>query len=171
MQETQGVITKTKCTLRCWKAKCKACRCSCGGQNHGCENQPSLFTGTRPINLDAVHPKYRKQFDMPASAAAPLDLRKCPPLEVGDMVRIADNAPMGGELAYVYDTYEDFDEKGERGVSLITQTGNDTGGWSRAEQEQWLTFVAKTGIPYTFRNVIALSEDFRSGAFKHAFNR
>lgn len=166
----EGIKTKTKCTPRCWNAKSKKCRCSCAGENHGCKHTPNLFTGSEPSNKESIHPKYRTQaLGMPSSADAPLNLRKCPPLEVGDMVKIADGAPMGGELAYVYDTYEDFDDKSERGVSLITQTGNDTGGWSREEQEQWLTFVAKTGIPYTFRNVIALAEDFRNGAFRHVF--
>lgn len=69
MTTVEAVKTKTKCTPRCWKAKCKTCRCSCEGQNHGIERQPSLFTGTKPPNQDAIHPKYR-------NAPAPIDAEK-----------------------------------------------------------------------------------------------
>lgn len=85
--------------------------------------------------------------------------------DIGDLVKIADNAPMGGENAFVYEVYDDFDEKGQKGVSLITESGRDTGGWSREEQRRWLTLVKRTNFYYSFKNVIQLAEDFRNGVF------
>lgn len=60
MSATEAVKTKTKCTPRCWNAKSKKCKCSCAGENHGCTHTPNLFTGSRPQNIGAIHPKYQK---------------------------------------------------------------------------------------------------------------
>lgn len=93
----------------------------------------------------------------------------------GDLVLIHQNSPAaGGERAYVYETYPDFDEKGELGVSLITESGRDTGGWSRKEQRKFLTLLPRTyyhgtGWDYTFKNVSQLAEDFRTGVFDKVF--
>lgn len=93
-------------------------------------------------------------------------------LTLGDLVRIKDGSPSGGgESAYVYDTYTDFDESGELGVSLITESGNDTGGWSKAEQRQWIEYVGRPGWDYIFSNVIKLDQDFRNGVFDKVFKK
>lgn len=93
-------------------------------------------------------------------------------LTLGDMVIIKPHSPSGsGERAYVYDTYPDFDEKGELGVCLITETGNDTGGWSKAEQAQFLDPLPRPGWDYNFTNVIKLDRDFRDGIFDRVFKK
>ena len=93
-------------------------------------------------------------------------------ITLGDLVRIKEKSPAGGgELAYVYDTYADFDEKGEVGISLITESGHDTGGWSRAEQLQYIEYVSRVGWDYEFKNVIQLDHDFRDGVFDRAFKK
>lgn len=96
-------------------------------------------------------------------------------LTLGDMVRIRENSPSGGgERAYVYDTYSDFDMPGEVGVCLITESGNDTGGWSKMEQAQFLEPLPRTyyqggGWDYQFTNVIKLDQDFKAGVFDKVF--
>jgi hypothetical protein len=172
----EATTTKTKCTPRCWKAKSKACRCSCGGENHGVEAQPRLFTGTTPPNQEAIHPKYRsvpmKEVRAVGSLSAERYVGENQQLTVGDLVYIREGAPMGGEKAYVYDTYQDFDDKSKLGVSLITETGRDTGGWSWEEQKQWLTYIGRSAMgDYQFQNVIKLEQDFREGVFGEAFRK
>ena len=91
-------------------------------------------------------------------------------LTIGDIVLIKPKSPSGGgQLAYVYDTYADFDLAGERGVSLITEDGNDTGGWSKKEQEQFLEYARYSGFGYAFENVMKLDRDFQNGVFDKVF--
>ncbi len=91
-------------------------------------------------------------------------------LTLGDVVLIKPKSPLGGgQLAYVYDTYQDFDDKNERGVSLITEDGNNTGGWSKQEQEQYLEYARHSDFKYEFQNVIKLDQDFRGGVFNIVF--
>lgn len=93
-------------------------------------------------------------------------------LTLGDIVKIKEKSPSGGgELAYVYETYSDFDQAGELGVSLITESGNDTGGWSRKEQEQYLEHIRCSGWDYEFKNVLKLDQDFRTGIFNKVFKK
>ena len=93
-------------------------------------------------------------------------------LKVGDIVFIKPDSPSGGgHLAYVYDTYQDFDGSSELGVSLITEDGNDTGGWSKEEQGQYLEYARSSGLDYEFKNVIKLDQDFQSGYFNRAFQK
>ena len=89
---------------------------------------------------------------------------------LGDLVRIKESSFLGsGELAYCYDTYRDFDGNG-LGVCLITESGVDTGGWSREEQLKYLDYEKHSGWDYTFENVIKLSRDFDDGVFDRVFN-
>ena len=91
-------------------------------------------------------------------------------LTVGDVVLIKPDSPSGGgELAYVYDVYQDFDIKGAFGVSLITQSGKDTGGWSKGEQEQFLEYARSSEFQYHFLNVMKLDQDFHNGVFDEVF--
>lgn len=93
-------------------------------------------------------------------------------LTLGDIVKIKEKSPAGGgELAYVYDTYPDFDIKGEVGVSLITESGRDTGGWSKEEQGQFLEYVSRADWDYEFTNVIQLDRDFQEGVFDRVFKK
>lgn len=89
-------------------------------------------------------------------------------LQVGDIVRINDNAPFrhAKKIGFVYETYQDFDEPNEFGVQIILEDGEDTGGWSREEQKKFIEFVKSSGIDYEFKNVIRVAEDFRNGVFK-----
>lgn len=129
---------------RCAASKGKQCKCACGGRNHGKQHSEEK---DKPwwLGTDGLH--------------------------VGYLVRIVDEAPMGGEIAYVYEIYQDFDDKTKRGVSLITATGRDTGGWSYAEQQKWLKPMYDTRHPYTFENVTRLAEDYRNGYFNTVFSR
>lgn len=92
-------------------------------------------------------------------------------LEVGDIVMVL-HSFMGCEpatTAFVYETYQDFDNPEEKGVSLILENGRDLGGFSRKEQKEYLLFVRNSGFSYEFKNIIKLSEDFRRGFFWQAF--
>ncbi len=91
-------------------------------------------------------------------------------LTLGDIVRIKERSPMGGgERAYVYDTYRDFDQRGELGVCLITESGIDTGGWSKEEQGIFLEYLGRAHWDYQFSNVIKLDHDFRDGVFNQVW--
>ena len=76
---------------------------------------------------------------------------------------------MGGEIAYVYEIYPDFDDKTKRGVSLITESGRDTGGWSYSEQQKWVEPLIDTSLPYSFKNVSQLAMDYQNGYFNEMF--
>lgn len=92
-------------------------------------------------------------------------------LRIGDIVLIKKGSPSGsGEFAYVYDTYPDFDDKNELGVCLITESGNDTGGWSKEEQLHFLEPVRYSGFQYHFTSVMNLDQDFRIGTFDKVFH-
>jgi len=90
-------------------------------------------------------------------------------LTLGDMIWIKTRAPQGGERGYVYETYPDFDEKAKIGVSIITETGRDTGGWSWDEQKMFLESLERPGWDYEFKNVIQLDRDFQDGVFNRVF--
>jgi len=92
-------------------------------------------------------------------------------LHVGYLVKIDEKAPMGGQVAYVYEIYQDFVDKTKRGVSLITKSGRDTGGWSYEEQQKWLTPLFDSRHPYHFKNVTQLAMDFRDGYFNPVFQK
>lgn len=91
-------------------------------------------------------------------------------MNVGDIVDLNTSfmdEPVG-TLAFVYDTYADFDGRG-RGVCIITQNGVDIGGFSVEDQFNFLTFRKHSGVEYQFTNVIQLGRDFMDGKFKGAF--
>ena len=91
-------------------------------------------------------------------------------LRVGDVVRIWKDAPMdGGKIAYVYATYLDFNDRSKVGVQLISEDGNDSGGWSHEEQQKFLTYEYTSSYEYHFTNVIKLDQDFRNGLFNQVF--
>lgn len=141
---------------RCPLAKGSHCTCACGGANHG------IGRGDQQAPERTTSATYRGKVSRETADGRPF--------EVGDLVRIAAEAPAGGgELAYVYETYKDFDEAGALGISLLTESGGDTGGWSAAEQRQWVRFERASGMPYEFRNVGQLAQDFRDGRFTQAF--
>lgn len=93
------------------------------------------------------------------------------PLSVGDLVKVKvsflDNEP--GCAGYIYETYKDFDDKSEKGVSIILENGCDLGGFSRKEQHQYLEFIKSTDFQYEFKNVIKLAHDYQDGVFKKVF--
>lgn len=63
----EATKTKTLCTRRCWHARGKTCRCSCGGDNHGVRKNGSegLF-GEIPLNNVEATVKKPKEKAMPA---------------------------------------------------------------------------------------------------------
>ena len=81
---------------------------------------------------------------------------------VGDIVKV--NVSFLGEpsgvVAYVYDIYQDFNDKNVNGISIITENGTDLGGFSYDEQKEYLSFVKHTNFHYPFKNVIQLDRDF-----------
>ncbi len=48
------VLTNTPCNHACWHAKEEACRCSCGGVNHGCLKTANGVIPVRTIKLDGT---------------------------------------------------------------------------------------------------------------------
>ncbi|MEK6829007.1 MAG: hypothetical protein AABY15_02690 [Nanoarchaeota archaeon] len=92
-------------------------------------------------------------------------------LLVGDIVKVnasfLDNEP--GSIGLVYETYQDFDDSSQKGVSIILENGCNLGGFSRKEQHEYLEFVKSSNFEYEFKNVIQLDQDFRKGVFKEAF--
>lgn len=87
---------------------------------------------------------------------------------VGDMVvlRASFLGEPIGTRCYVYDEYSIGREPG---VSLITENGEDLGGFNAQEQKDYLGAWAKTGLAYHFRSVSYLAQDFRNGHFKAIF--
>lgn len=96
--------------------------------------------------------------------------------QVGDIVTIKKGF-MGdpdGELGFIYEIYPDFDKMEENGVSILTKTGKDLGGFSVQEQKDYLEFVRHSDFSYTFTNVIQLERDKKSiiaGAFRDTFKK
>lgn len=89
-------------------------------------------------------------------------------LEVGDIVRI-ETGPDEGQLAIVYELYQDFSDKTKKGVSLITEDNRDLGGWSFEEQGDHLEVVYRSGLEYEFKNCAQLHFDALGGAFRDSF--
>jgi hypothetical protein len=92
-------------------------------------------------------------------------------LAVGDIVKV-NRSFLGstpGEPAFVYEVYTDFDDESKLGVSIITKSGKDLGGFSHQEQEHYLEKVCSSGIIYEFQNVMQLDRDFKSGVFNEVF--
>lgn len=86
----------------------------------------------------------------------------------GDVVRLPEQ--WNSELGLVYELYADFDDETKYGVSIITESGRDLGGFSHKEQQQYLNLVARTFYEYPFKNVIQLEADYRNGKFKSVFD-
>lgn len=92
-------------------------------------------------------------------------------LVVGNVVRVRGHANSKitflGEpknsLAYVYEVYQ---LGRERGVSVITESGCDLGGFSPDEQEDYLVYVSTIDFKYDFRSVSWLDHDWKKGLFR-----
>lgn len=78
---------------------------------------------------------------------------------VGDIVCVTSSflGEPANVRAYVYDEYN---VSWGHGVSIITEDGVDLGGFSDAEQDEYLEFVRKSGHYYSFKNVMQLSWHF-----------
>ena len=86
--------------------------------------------------------------------------------QLGDVVRIraAFLGSPAGSRAVVYDTYQNG------GINLITETGNDLGGFSFTEQTEYLDYEYHAeGFSYAFRSVHYLMRDWRNGLFLGVF--
>ena len=86
---------------------------------------------------------------------------------VGDIVKL--KMPIMGEptgtKAFVYEEYR----LDGNGVSLITENGEDLGGFSEEEQKDFLEKVGKSDLDYRFISVLRLADDFDKGYFAEAF--
>jgi hypothetical protein len=89
-------------------------------------------------------------------------------MEVGDIVFV-NHAFLGShpQEGFVYEKYNIGSDK--PGVSVILKDGNDLGGFSQQEQTDYLEFKRKSGLTYSFKNVLQLDKDFRDGYFTKAF--
>ncbi|MGM9508829.1 DUF6166 domain-containing protein [Larkinella sp. GY13] len=83
---------------------------------------------------------------------------------IGDLVYINHSDYLCNAL--VYHIYNRGD--GTEGISLITETGNDTGGWEPA-MWKFIEFRHHTGLLYEFTNVARLRRDFERGYFTPYF--
>ena len=91
-------------------------------------------------------------------------------LNVGDVVRIKghenrDTTFLGepkNSLGYVYEVYH---LGKERGVSIITESGCDLGGFSPDEISDHLVYVSTIDFKYDFRSVSWLFQDWKKGKF------
>ena len=85
--------------------------------------------------------------------------------QVGDVVQVtsdvSDNA--AGGRAVVYETWAGG------GVSLITERGEDLGGYDLDEQQLLLTYLYSSGFVYQFRSVSWLIADWHNGLFAGVF--
>jgi hypothetical protein len=96
-------------------------------------------------------------------------------LPVGTIVKL--KVPLyqqpAGTLGIVYEDYalstrtHSWDPM--RGVSVITEDGEDLGGFTVREQEDYLEMVRVTGFRYRFINVMRLREDWEAGIFNSLF--
>lgn len=86
--------------------------------------------------------------------------------QLGDVLRTrADflDSPAGSR-AVVYERYEGG------GISILTEEGNDLGGFSLEDQQQYLEFLYHAdGFDYEFRSVHYLYLDWRAGVFLGVF--
>lgn len=89
-------------------------------------------------------------------------------LEVGDLIQLRTpwgNTPAGSRCL-VYEIYKIGESLG---VSLISEDGNDLGGFNQVEQGKYLILLKRTGFKYTFKSVNELSSDYDYGMFDKAF--
>lgn len=101
---------------------------------------------------------------IPPIPAIPLALS--PLFVVGTVVRVSRSilGSTPGQLALVYENYSGG------GVSIITSTGNDLGGFSTEHQQQFLTFAYHCeGFTYEFISVMHLQKDWQRGLFLDVF--
>jgi len=96
-------------------------------------------------------------------------------LKVGNVVTLA--MPMLNEeigtRGVVYDTYDDFEDKGEKGASIIFEHGNYDG-FSYEDQQVFLNEEKILFVPfyireYKFENVMKLAQDFKKGYWGEIF--
>ena len=81
-------------------------------------------------------------------------------LKVGDIVILYSFRP--GQLAIIYDTYKDYENPMMNGVSLITEQGEELGGFSFEEQKLFLEYSRSTSFVYEFTSVVRLNFDFKT---------
>lgn len=96
----------------------------------------------------------------------PVQTRQPEPLfTVGDVVQTSATFldSQAGSRAVVYECYEGG------GISIITEAGDDLGGFSVDEQQQYLTFLYHADFTYEFRSVSYLHRDWRAGVFIGVF--
>ena len=96
-------------------------------------------------------------------------------LQVGDVVTNA--MPLlgcePGTRGVVYQVYEDFEEEGKFGASIIFENGAYDG-FSHEDQQIMLNEEEVKYVPfwihnYKFTNVVKLTEDFREGFWDEIF--
>lgn len=93
-------------------------------------------------------------------------------LVVGDVVMLYRgfiNAD-AGTFAIIYELYTDFTNSEFNGVSIITEKGEDLGGFSFSDQVEYLEFIRHTDLQYNFISCMKLADDFRKGVFKQYLN-
>ena len=78
-----------------------------------------------------------------------------------------------GTKGVVYEVYQDFDESGKQGASIIFENGNYDG-FSYEEQQIMLNVENIKNIPlwireYQFENVMKLSKDYKNGIWNAIF--
>jgi hypothetical protein len=87
--------------------------------------------------------------------------------QLGDLAQLP--TQWNSERGLVYELYTDLDDDTKKGISIITESGRDLGGFSYAEQQTFLELIKSTNFEYDFQNVIQLDRDFNSEIFKEAF--
>ncbi len=93
-------------------------------------------------------------------------------LEVGDIVTLNESIlSAAGVRAYVYEVYDGYETPSQPGACIITEHGEDLGGFSNEEQKQFLTFKKRSSLIYKFTNVMQLQHDWHDGIFHRVFNK
>ncbi|RIV17458.1 hypothetical protein DYU11_31900 [Fibrisoma montanum] len=100
------------------------------------------------------------------SVVRPLQPKPTSQYQIGDVVQTTAaflDSPAGSR-AVVYECYEGG------GISIITEAGDDLGGFSIEDQDSYLQFLYHAdGFTYSFRSVSYLYADWRRGVFMNVF--
>lgn len=72
-----------------------------------------------------------------------------------------------GEIGYVFNQYEDFDDETKLGVQIIFPNG-EYDGFSAEEQELYLTYEGYDlrYVGYQFKHVMQVGRDYQNGFWK-----
>lgn len=83
---------------------------------------------------------------------------------VGTVVKI--DIRFSNELGIIYEVYDRGSYKefgqGDKGYSVITESGHDLGGFSQEEADVYLAPVKQTSLDYNFHSVTQLHRDFKT---------